>query len=54
VGESNGLVLFTNPWEGEQQDAPVEYTVLPSQLLYDEAEGVTGIAVLELREAAYV
>jgi hypothetical protein len=28
--------------------------VMPSQLLYDEAEGVTGIAVLELREAGYV
>jgi hypothetical protein len=54
IGESSGLVTFTNPWEGEEQDAPVDYTVMPSQLLYDEAEGVTGIAVLELREAGYV
>jgi hypothetical protein len=54
IGESNQLVTFTNPWEGEEQDAPTSYTVIPSQLTYVEAEGPGMIGVLELKEAAYV
>lgn len=54
IGESNVLASFSNPWEGEEQDAPLTYTVLPSQLTYVEAEGPGMIGVLELRETAYV
>jgi len=53
IGESNALCLFENPWDGEEWDAPVSYTVVPTDLLLTEAEG-NDIMVLELRESGYV
>jgi len=53
IGEYNGLGSFENPWDVEEWDRPVTYTVLVVSLQTAEAEGQP-IAVLELRESAYV
>ena len=53
VGEYKGLVLFSNPWDVEEHEPPVEYTVTVVDLQTVEVEGQP-ISVLELREASYV
>lgn len=53
IGEANGLVKFTNPWDGEEWDAPVDYTVMVGRMEPDVVEG-DGLVGVELREASYV
>ena len=53
IGEHNGLVTFTNPWDVEEHQTPVDYTVLVVSQQTTEAEGQP-IAVLRLRESSYV
>ena len=52
IGEYNGLGTFGNPWDGEQHDSPVSYTVLVTDVNTTEADGEP-IATLSLREASY-
>lgn len=54
--ESNRIVKFTNPWEGEQWDTPREFNVFIQAAIITDAE-VTDedeVPVLELREVTYV
>lgn len=53
IAEYGGLATFSNPWDVEEHDSPVEYTVLVVSVNTAEAEGEP-IATLELREASYV